>query len=355
LIEKIRAAAGSRPDEPAVITDETTTTYAQLVATAEKVASALAARQITRFAIVEQDTGIVLALLAGASLAGAEACVYPPIERSDQAPELAERFDHAVIVTASPELAGALEAVSPDELTNGGQALAGADPPAERPHLVLTTGTTGVPRGVRHDWWRIMRSAGHVRPTPDQRWLLAYGLHQFAGLQVLVHVTSAQATLVAPATRRPRVGLAAIRLHDVDHVSATPTFWRFLLADLRSDGGPMPRLRRITVGGEVVPERLLSDLRAAFPDAAISQIYSASESGSSRSVRDDRAGLPASLLDAPDDADIAHKVVDGELWVRSRIGMLGYYGEQPVDPDAWRPTGDLVEVEGDRVVFRGRL
>ena len=48
------------------------------------------------------------------------------------------------------------------------------------------------------------------------------------------------------------------------------------------------------------------------------------------------------------------KIVDGELWVRSRIGMLGYYGDDPVDPDGWRPTGDLVEIVDGRVVFRGR-
>jgi acyl-coenzyme A synthetase/AMP-(fatty) acid ligase len=48
------------------------------------------------------------------------------------------------------------------------------------------------------------------------------------------------------------------------------------------------------------------------------------------------------------------KIVDGELWVRSRVGMLGYYGEDPVDSDAWRPTGDIVEVVSDRILFRGR-
>jgi acyl-CoA synthetase (AMP-forming)/AMP-acid ligase II len=49
------------------------------------------------------------------------------------------------------------------------------------------------------------------------------------------------------------------------------------------------------------------------------------------------------------------KIVDGELWVRSRVGMLGYYGEPaPVDPDGWRPTGDLVEGVGERIRFRGR-
>jgi acyl-CoA synthetase (AMP-forming)/AMP-acid ligase II len=60
------------------------------------------------------------------------------------------------------------------------------------------------------------------------------------------------------------------------------------------------------------------------------------------------------VLDRGDDADVAMKIVDGELWVRSRIGMLGYYGENPVDADGWRPTGDLVEIVGDRIMFRGR-
>src|SRR3546814_12951554 len=34
--------------------------------------------------------------------------------------------------------------------------------------------------------------------------------------------------------------------------------------------------------------------------------------------------------------------------------MLGYHGDEPIDRDAWRATGDLVEVEGDRILFRGR-
>jgi acyl-CoA synthetase (AMP-forming)/AMP-acid ligase II len=71
-------------------------------------------------------------------------------------------------------------------------------------------------------------------------------------------------------------------------------------------------------------------------------------------MRDRRAGLSAEVLDRGDDADVAMKIVDGELWIRSRTGMLGYYGEPPVDPDAWRPTGDLVELDGDRIHFLGR-
>jgi acyl-CoA synthetase (AMP-forming)/AMP-acid ligase II len=200
----------------------------------------------------------------------------------------------------------------------------------------------------------VLRPFLPLRPAPGERWLLAYGLHQFGGLQLLLHVMGAGATLVAPVPRRPREGLAAMRRFGVRHASATPTYWRFVLAELRSDGGEVPPLRQITLGGEAVQSRLLDELSAVFPDARISQIYGANESGNLRSVRDNRNGLPVSALTEDPAADVALKIVDGELWVRSRIGMLGYYGEPPIDPDAWRPTGDLVEVVGDRVMFRGR-
>ena len=257
-----------------------------------------------------------------------------------------------MIVTAGALDLPGISCVAATELTAAEPAA--VNPPEHRPHLVLTTGTTGTPRGVRHDWNRLLRSTRRIAPAPEQRWLLAYGLHQFAGLQILLHVMAAGATLVAPAPRRPREGLAAMRNHAVDSASATPTYWRFLLAELRADGGPVPPLQQITLGGEAIPGPLIGEIEATFPDARISQVYAASEFGSSGSVRDRRSGLSLEVLHRGDDADVQMKIVDGELWVRSRTGMLGYYGEPPVDPDEWRPTGDLVEVVDERIVFRGR-
>jgi acyl-CoA synthetase (AMP-forming)/AMP-acid ligase II len=341
LIELLRRAALADPDRAAVVTGDGTRSYGDLLAQAEAIASGLRARAIERFAIVDHDAGTVVALLAGASLAGAEACQYPPTDDQDEVAALAARFDHDVIVSGSSDL-----------LTASGDPI--VEPPAERPLLILTTGTTGAPRGVRHDWNRVLRSTARIQPAPGERWLLAYGLHQFAGLQILIHVFAAGATLVAPAPRRPREGLAAMRAHKVTHASATPTYWRFLLAELRADGGPTPELTQITLGGEAIPAPLLGELTTTFPGARISQVYAASEFGSSGSMRDGRNGLSPDVLNRGDDADVAMKIVDGELWVRSRVGMLGYYGEEPVDADAWRPTGDLVEIVDDRILFRGR-
>jgi acyl-CoA synthetase (AMP-forming)/AMP-acid ligase II len=351
VIELLRRVARDDPERAAVVVDDGIVSYGELLARAEAVAGFLVPRSIRRFAVLDHDAATVIALLAGASLAGAEACQYPPTDDLGAVADLLVRFDHDVLVTARTDVIGP-QLVAPADLIRAPH-IEGA-PPTARPLLVLTTGTTGPSRGVRHDWSRLLRSTRRIAPAPGQRWLLAYGLHQFAGLQVLLHVFAAGATLVAPAPRRPREGLAAMRRHGADHVSATPTYWRFLLAELHADAGEIPRIAQITLGGEAVPAPLVAQLRATFPHARISQVYAASEFGSTGSVRDDRNGLSTEVLSRPSDADVAMKVVDGELWVRSRTGMLGYYGEPSVDPDAWRPTGDLVEIVGDRIFFRGR-
>ena len=321
-----------------MVIDEQSTSYGELLDRAEAAAGGLRDREITRFANLDHDAAGTVALFAAASLIGAEACQYPPDLDAADVAALAERFGH--------------DAILREDHLHG--AAVHADPAVTRPHLVLTTGTTGAPRGVRHDWNRILRGTARIAPAPSQRWLLAYGLHQFAGLQIMVHVMAAGATLVAPAPRRPREGLAAMRAHGVTHASATPTYWRFLLAELRADGGAVPMLEQITLGGEAIPAPLLADLASTFPAARISQVYAASEFGSSGSQRDGRSGLSLDVLSRGEDADVAMKIVDGELWVRSRVGMLGYYGEEPVDADGWRPSGDLVEIVGDRILFRGR-
>ncbi len=356
MFELLQRVAEQEPGRAAIVTYDGTRSYADLVADSQRVAEALIAAGITRFAVVDHEAPVVVPLLAGASLVGVEACQYAPVE-VDEVRDLLRRFDHDVLVTDRTDLDGlGARVVGSSELLGGsGRPERSEAPPSDdRPHLVLTTGTTGAPRGVRHDWSRLLHGSSRSRPAPGQRWLLAYGLHQFAGLQVLLHVFAAGATLVAPAPRRPREGLAAMRDLAVTHASATPTYWRFLVAEMRSDGGAVPALEQITLGGEAIPGPLLATLRTTFPGASMSQVYAASEFGSTGSMRDSRPGLSTDVLDRGDDAPVDMRIVDGELWIRSRTGMLGYYGEPPVDADGWRATGDLVDIEDGRILFRGR-
>jgi acyl-CoA synthetase (AMP-forming)/AMP-acid ligase II len=353
VITLVRRASARAAHQPAVVDDDRTTTYGELLAQSEAVAAYLRAGGIERFGILDYDAAHLIALLSGAALAGAEPCMYPPLDTAAEFDQQAGRLGHPLVVTGHDLDGASTTRVDPAELFASDAEV--PDGPGEhQPLLVLTTGTTGAPRAVRHDWSRLLRQATATAPAPGERWLLAYGPHQFGGLQVLIHAMAAGAVLIAPFPRRPRESLRAMRAHGATHVSGTPTYWRFVLAEMRADGGAVPDLRQVTMGGEAVPPGLIEELEAAFPRAKVSQVYAASEFGATGSVRDNRNGLPLSVLERGDQADVQMKIVDGELWVRSRVGMLGYYGEEPLDPDAWRPSGDLVEVEGDRILFRGR-
>jgi acyl-CoA synthetase (AMP-forming)/AMP-acid ligase II len=362
MILLLEAAASSSPDREAVVTSEGTSTYRELLEDARRVATALRRQGITRFAVVEPDAGWVLRLLAGAALAGAEPCQYQPDTDAAEFADHASMLDHKFVVTRRDDLGGPFELIRPESLVTGeaDDALrAGED--TEQPLMIRTTGTTGLPKAARHDWRILGKTVSNVRPMPEQRWLLAYGPQQFAGVQVLLHVAASRATLVAPFPRQPKDGLDALLTKGVTCVSATPTFWRFLLAEARSRKVTLPPLEQITLGGEASPGDLLEEIQATFPGAKVSQVYASTEFGSITSVKDGKPGLAVDSLWSASNPASNVRVADGELWVRAGAGMLGYAGESQSGADTdeaeggeWRRTGDLVEIVGDRVMFRGR-
>ncbi len=352
MIRLLELAAAAAPDSIAVVTDEASLTWAELVGRAREVAGSLAERGIARFATVEHDAGVVMALLAGAALAGAEPCQFQPdIDPVELAVHLAQ-FDHPAVVSRRTDIGAVID---PTELVSDRE----VRPSDTQPLLIRTTGTTGVPKAARHDWSVLAGRAADAEPRPDQRWLLTYGLHQFAGVQILLHTVSARSTLVAPFPRQPKDGVDALLHLGVNCVSATPTYWRFLLTHARSLGASLPELEQITLGGEAVPKDLLARLRETFPAAKISQVYASTELGSVVSVTDGLSGISVDKLESDDNPEGNLRIVDGELWVHGSAGMLGYVdgdgaGVQDPAADAWRPTGDRVEIVGNRIEFRGR-
>lgn len=219
------------------------------------------------------------------------------------------------------------------------------EPPAEPGFAVLleTSGTTGAPKLVRHDFQRL---CGRLRGTadPDARWLLAYEPAAFAGLQVILTALAAGATLVsAPGAGAAELASLALR-HGVTHISATPSFWRAFLLAL---DGEAPPLAAVTLGGEVADQPLLDRLAERFPDAKRRHIYASTEAGALFAVGDGQAGFPAAWLDGGIDG-VGLRLRDGVLEVKSPRAMLGHDG-------GWLSTGDVVELRADRVLFAGRL
>ncbi|MEO6884867.1 MAG: AMP-binding protein, partial [Jatrophihabitantaceae bacterium] len=164
MIELLRRAPAA---QTAIVTDDGEWTYGELVARAESVANALLQQGIGRFAVLDHDAATVVALLAGASLGGVEACQFPP-SASDDSTELAglaERFDERLLLCTHTRLTTKMDVLDPADL-KGAEVTAPIDPPSMRPLLMLTTGTTGAPRGVRQDWNRVLRAVRRVQPAP---------------------------------------------------------------------------------------------------------------------------------------------------------------------------------------------
>jgi acyl-CoA synthetase (AMP-forming)/AMP-acid ligase II len=358
MINLLSRAAAAEPEHAAVVTPEGSPSYSDLLDDACRVAAALRTRGITRFAVVEPDAAWVIRLLAGAAQAGAEPCQFEADVAAAEFERNAGGLGYSTVVTRRRDLAAGTAVLRPEELIEGVAAYVDDEAEAQ-PLVIRTTGTTGPPKAAQHDWRILAKTVEGRTPRPEQRWLLAYGPHQFAGIQVLQHVVASHATLVAPFPRQPRDGVDALLNDRVTCVSATPTYFRFLLAEARSRRVQLPPLEQITLGGEAAPPDVLGRLKLAFPAARISHVYASTEFGSVMSVRDGQAGFPVSALYSAENPTATVRIIDGELWVRAEAGMLGYAGDAVpgtpgADAEGWHATGDLAEVAGDRVVFRGR-
>lgn len=230
-----------------------------------------------------------------------------------------------------------------------------ATKPSKRDQVtILTSGTTGRPKAVEHTWESLLRP---VRPTPPgQSWLLTYRPHLYAGLQVVLQCLGNQGTLALPGSDASADEVASLCLDvGVRFASATPSYWRWLMALANPQRLQAIPFEQITLGGEVVDQTTLDALHRTFPRTRLVHIYATTELGRCFSVTDGQAGFPTAFLESKSVDGIEMKVDAGELVVRSANAMNQYDGSDADSPrEAWFRTGDLVNVEGDRVTFVGR-
>jgi acyl-coenzyme A synthetase/AMP-(fatty) acid ligase len=212
---------------------------------------------------------------------------------------------------------------------------------------LLTSGTTGEPKWVAHDWSSLVTIPAGTE-LPARHWLVTYQPGSYAWYQVAsLGLFFPGQTLTLPPELDPGVQIAAAAATGVDAVSSTPTFWRMALLTAGEETLRKLPLKQVTLGGERVDQAILDHLHRLYPAARISHIYASTEAGAAIVVHDGRAGFPSSWLDGEAAADRpALKVQDGRLWVRSP--------KSGVELRGWQDTGDRVEASGDRVVVVGR-
>jgi acyl-coenzyme A synthetase/AMP-(fatty) acid ligase len=169
--------------------------------------------------------------------------------------------------------------------------------------------------------------------------LALLGFDHIGGLNTLFGCLAAGAPLVGPASRSPADVAEAIARHRVAVLPASPTFLNLLLtAGLAEE---LSSLRVITYGTEPMPESLLARLKAAFPRVRFIQTFGTSETGITRTESPEGDSTFLRF----EDPNLEWKVIDDELWLRSRTQIAGYLNasNERFTADGWFRTGDKVE------------
>lgn len=328
---------------------------AEALARCEQMARAVRELGSTRIYLYGAESVDLALTIFAADAAGVELCILNRTMNANDVEALVRRLGRGVLLTDVPlGIDGILE-LSLCELANA--PASPMDSGQAKPTsaiIILTTGTTGLPKAVRHGWESLLSGLSRQKSEPS-RWLLAYPLNHFAGIQVLLHVLSNRGTLIIPQSRDFDGIIRTLIDHEVDSVSGTPTFWRMIAGRLTTSQIDRLALRRITLGGEPSTADLLENLKSKFPTASITQVYATTELGTCFSVKDALPGFPVSYL-RRQVGNVRLRIVDGELYVASSAKMQGYMGDSAVVESMgdWLATGDLVEQSDDRVYFRGR-
>jgi acyl-coenzyme A synthetase/AMP-(fatty) acid ligase len=222
--------------------------------------------------------------------------------------------------------------------------------------LMLTSGTSGVPKIVSHTLEGL--SGAIVADGPARGvapiWATFYDIRRYGGLQIFLRAIIGGGSMVL-SDPHEALGDTVARLNarGVTHISGTPSHWRKLLMS-GSASGFSPRYVRLS--GEIADQAVLDGLSKAFPGASVGHAYASTEAGVGFAVNDGKEGFPASMIGVNRDG-VEMKVENGSLRIRSKRTAHAYVGHGAaalMDQNGFVDTGDMVELRGDRYYFVGR-
>jgi acyl-coenzyme A synthetase/AMP-(fatty) acid ligase len=243
-------------------------------------------------------------------------------------------------------------------VTAGAPAPAAATAKTERATewLMLTSGTSGVPKIVRHTLEGLTGAIIADGPARSGAavWATFYDIRRYGGLQIFLRAVVGGGSMVLSEPGEP-IGdhLARLRARGVTHISGTPSHWRKLLMSGSATGFAPAYVR---LSGEIADQAVLDGLSRAFPAASVGHAYASTEAGVGFAVNDGLEGFPATLIGKNRDG-VEMDVKDGSLRIRSTRTAHAYVGRNAADlagSDGFIDTGDMVELRGDRYYFVGR-
>lgn len=205
---------------------------------------------------------------------------------------------------------------------------------------LYTSGTTGKPKKVRHNFSSVSRALKKGEKYKDNIWLFSYNPTHIAGLQVFLQAFLNKNTIII--ANKPNIYNINLILNSykITNISATPTFYRFILPTIKDH---ITSVQKVTLGGEKMDENLKILLIEKFPLSKIINVYASTEAGNLFASDGEYFNIDKEMA-------TLIKIDNNELFVNKKlVGEFDY-----TDNDEWYKTGDFVEYLDGKLKFLQR-
>lgn len=210
--------------------------------------------------------------------------------------------------------------------------------------ILFSSGSTGKPKAMIHNLDSLFDSYRN-RKAKHLTMLVFLMFDHIGGLNTLLNSLAMGARIVIPGSRSVDEIGRLIQKFKVNVLPSSPTFLNLMLIGKIPETYDVSSIKMITYGTEAMPLSLLERLKRNFPKVKFLQTFGTSETGIIQTTSRSSTSLDISL----NDKDQKYKIVEGELWIKSRTQILGYLNAamDSFTDDGWFKTGDLVEQTGE--------
>lgn len=210
--------------------------------------------------------------------------------------------------------------------------------------ILFSSGSTGAPKAMIHNLDTLVDSYGDKKQKQINM-LVFLMFDHIGGINTMLNILSMNATMIIPQNRNADDICKLIEEYKIAVLPSSPTFLNLILINRSYEKYDLSSLRMITYGTETMPEGLLGRLKAIFSKVKFLQTFGTSETG----IAATSSKSSNSTFMKIDDENLEYKIVDNELWLRSKTQILGYLNRsmESFTNDGWFKTGDLVELDNE--------
>ena len=219
--------------------------------------------------------------------------------------------------------------------------------------VLFSSGSTGKPKAMVHDLDTLISSFEAKKPR-KLNMLLFLLFDHIGGINTLLNILATLSTAIIPRERNSDEICALIEKYKISVLPSNPTFLNLILMSNAYKKYDLSSLKMITYGTEAMSESLLARLKATFKKVKFLQTFGTSETGILNTSSKSGGSTYIKLNDAE------YKIVNGELWIKSKTQILGYLNAdmsafKASFEDGWFKTGDLVLRDAEYLKIVGRV